>query len=955
MTDEFLSLIAKISALLLDTKSQPENFANIARKLAESTGATQWSIIKIDQSEGRYERLYSDQQNAEILTHVDSIEQCGRLESLCPREIFDDLLLGNVRFLTDEHAEMDKAHSDSFNSRLFLPIRTKDLWGLFIFDHLHRDMEWTRHEIHTLQIASLLIGSALQRQQAITLMNESEEKFWSVFNQTDNAIILFENEKMCHCNPMALELFRFDDKGSFCEGDFVSLMPAKQPDGRSSREVFSEYLEEAKQEGSFQGELMQRRANNEEFLAALYFTSIPLEGREVIYTVVKDVTEMRKREEEFKTARREAEKASQAKTDFLANISHEFRTPLHGIIGMTSLLSDTPLTPDQRDFVQTISKSADTLLQTVNQVLDFSNIERGQLVIEKKEFILRELIEDIVDSPARIADKKELEFILFWESNAPLTVIGDPLHLRKILTNLLDNAIKFTHQGYVALVIKSELLNADAIAVRFEVHDSGIGIDGKLKENIYDFFTQLDSSSTRNYGGVGLGLTIVKRLVAFLGGSIELESTSQGGSLFAITIPFSLPPGSDQTLFKSITWDLRNIPIVSMKSPYTYDYFIQTLGHYHIPHLELSPFSTDLFEQILVENEKNVLFLDDKQLDVKTERYLRDVYQQNNVLLTIVIFCSHKFAERITSLGWEDFATILKKPVQLEQLYSFLEQFQENATAPAPRKASDRVLVDEIPLEELAQNSILLVEDNLVNQKVAVKILEKAGFLLETAKNGREACETLSENTFDLVLMDIQMPEMDGYEATITIRNRNSPVQQHDIPIIAMTAHALEEDRTKCLNAGMNDYISKPVQPQDLLEKVQFWIRKGRFSTHDKEMEGLQREPSDRIIGGSFNRPTIEDSDTQLMREIIEIFADEAPDQIKKMQEAILIGDLKNIYLHAHALKGAAGTIGASQIMQRALEIENAAQIQNVKKCATLIEELLEDYSKFKKTIASDI
>ena len=631
----------------------------------------------------------------------------------------------------------------------------------------------------------------------------------------------------------------------------------------------------------------------------------------------------------------QAKAAARARSAFLANMSHEIRTPMNGVIDMTSLLLDTRLSPEQGDYVKTIRTSGDTLLTVINDILDFSKIDSGQLELESYPLALRNALEDTLDLIALQAAEKELELAYFIHDDTPEHLLGDVTRLRQILANLLSNAVKFTEEGEVVVEVESRPLDAlkSVYEFHFSVRDTGIGIPADRLEHLFKPFTQADVTSTRRFGGAGLGLAISRHLVELMGGRIWAESEVGQGSTFHFTIkaaPSNAAPDHSLQRPQPYLKD-RRVLIVDDNATNRHILRVLTQKWGMIP-VEATSGQAAL-ERLDEEPAFDVAVLDVHMPDMDglmlAEAIKARLPQATlpMIMLSSVSDPSHK--EHTRSLAIEAF---LYKPLKPSQLFgAFTRLFDDDEKRPSKTAQPEALpnLAEELPLR------ILLAEDNVINQKVALRLLERLGFRADLAANGYEVLDALERQVYDIVLMDVQMPEMDGLEATRTILKTYAPSKRPRI--IAMTANALETDRMHCLEAGMDDFISKPVDFEALIEA----LRKSpsaakKYSEAMGEIYGVASEDELDLL--AVDLPTIDhgvlahfrtklcSGDTAIANELTASYLENAEMMVDEMATAFQTDDSTTLERLAHTLKSSSQMLGALCLAEHCRLLENAQQ-----------------------------
>lgn len=793
-------------------------------------------------------------------------------------------------------------------------------------------------------------------------LRESEEKFRLLIENASEGILVIQDERVQYANPRSIEISGYTMEELYLK-PFLQFLPADQhsaamvrhtrtltSSSRNSKQVFKLLTKKKEirwiEVDSVKGSWNQRPASIsfvDDITERIESEQELKRYRHRLEELVRERTrELEKAYQELVVAKDRAEAATRSKSEFLANMSHEIRTPMNAIVGICDLIRNTALTVKQREYMNIIRSSSRALLSLINDILDFSKIEAGKLEFEEIPFVLNEVLDEVSDMFRDKIQEKDLEFIIDIAGDVPQRLVSDPLRLKQVLVNLTSNAIKFTSKGEICISVACESRTDDHVVLQFNVRDTGSGIPAHLLnqeglEKLFESFFQADSSSSRKHGGSGLGLSITRNIVDMMNGTIHVTSEINKGSTFSVKAQFRYLTG-EVSLRSMIPNALKSIRVLIVDdNPATLSVirrFVDSFGF----QADLAMSAEEAFlkyERSTTDNEPfHLIIMDIKMPDMDGITAAEKLKQKNSQPPPPIIFISASdYRDYVHRFGRENIENFLTKPIKQSVLFDTIM----NAFGYRAEKMGQNIIYS-AQAQNLSGTRILLVEDNPINQMVATEILTSADMVIHKAGNGHEAIEILKEIEFDAVLMDIQMPGMDGIEATGVIRNE---LHLNRLPIIAMTANAMSGDREKCISAGMNDYISKPIESRQIFSVLSRWITLDHppetvIST-DITQDLTQRKTN---VSLSFHielpatLPGLEiqsglnriNGNRYLYYSLLKEFKTENADTLTRIRKALSHGNMEYASTLIHTIKGVAGNIGATRVFQSAKALEGALQ-----------------------------
>jgi len=812
------------------------------------------------------------------------------------------------------------------------------------------------------------------RKKMLETLSESEQKFRAIAASAQDAIVMMDPAgRVSYWNEAAEGIFWWSSQEVMGREMHPLLAPEKYRDAWSKgEETFR-----TTGSGAAMGKTLEMtalRKDGHELPIEISLAAVNLEEQWHAIGIIRDITDRKRGEEELRRAKeeaeqsthslnlyaleveqknielehagRQAEEASQTKSEFLANMSHEIRTPMNGVIGMTGLLLETELTPEQREYAETVRKSGEVLLTLINDILDFSKSEAGRLEFEEIPFDLRTCLEEMGEMLAQKAHEKGLELAILIRYDVPTRVKGDPGRLRQVLLNLANNAIKFTQEGEVLIRVSLAGLEEEQESILFEIIDTGIGIPADRLSRLFRPFSQVDASMTRRYGGTGLGLAISRQIVEAMGGKIRVESREGRGSAFSFTATFARQPDDGTAPVPVHPDEIRNLHVLIVDDITTnrvvFREQFKACGC-RTGEAADGPEALDMLRAASRTQDPFQLALIDYQMpEMDGEQLAREIRSNPGIagipLILVTSVPRRGDAAKMVRAGFDAY---LVKPVKQSKLYETLAAVL--GIRQSDGKEAGRRLVTRHSLKEFGgvRCRVLVVEDNIVNQRVATRMLEKRGCRCDVAANGREAVEALERITYDIVLMDCQMPEMDGYEATREIRKRENG--DRHTPIIAMTANVMKGDRERCMEAGMDDYLTKPVNAPSLYALLEKHLAE-TLPPPGESAEKPEAGAAAPVELGNLREAS--DGDALFEKELVLHFLQDTEQRLMTLYEALRERNAPALRREAHTIRGAGTAIGAEALGEIAGRLERLAAGNDIDRTTEALTSLRSEFQR---------
>ncbi len=842
-------------------------------------------------------------------------------------------------------------------------VTTYEIPGFFKRKHIEEELRRAKEELEIrvrertteLELANQTLHSEIvERKRIEKAQRESEKKYSTIVQKGNDGIVIIQDGIIKFVNLTMAQIVG----SNLVEGigkSFTDFVPSVFKE--FTIDTYRKRISGEKPHDRYELEILSKDGRS--IPVEISASRIEYEGKPADMAIIRDITVRKRAEDKLKKAKEEAEEASRLKSEFLANMSHEIRTPMNAIIGMTDLALDTKLTGEQRDYLTTAKESAQSLLELLDDILDLSKIEAGRVDLDIISFDLRATMEGVIDTLAHRASTKGLELAYSIQYEVPVLLRGDPGRLRQILMNLGGDEVKFTEKGEVVIRVELREDTEDRATLLFSVADTGIGIPQDKQKKIFESFTQADGSTNRRYGGTGLGLSISKRLVEVMGGRIDLESQLGKGSRFWFTVTLEKQKDFIDVPSLLSRYDMPGKRILVVDDNKTSRIILvkmlESLGC-SVKAVESGAEALQILKKVAGgERPFDMVLLDMQMPEMNGEETLIAIKDDPNLkCIPVVILTSIGIrgdAARLETLGCSGY---LLKPVKPSQLVDVIVTILSQKEDETKVKSISIVTRHTLAEQKHRKFRILVAEDNLMNQKLAVTILKKAGCWVDAVENGLMTIEALKRSAYDMVFMDIQMPEMDGFEATRAIREMEG--ENKHTPIIAMTAHAMKGDRERCLQGGMDDYISKPINAQEIINTIEKWIKSSHRNpiyTRDNPSGKGDHSPDLPVdIQSALNRVG---GDRELLSELLQEFLDHLPKHIDQLREALNKGDSTLVEREAQHLKGAASNLSVKGIADLALKLELLGRASDLSDADEIIDKLKKEYENLKQYAPSFI
>ena len=768
-------------------------------------------------------------------------------------------------------------------------------------------------------LTAFVAWTAWRRAQAL---RQEERKFRLLFEQASDAHVILADNGIVDCNNAALRLLACEDKKTLIGLQPSILSPELQPDGRRSVEKAVELVRTARRDGSLRFEWIHRTVDGREFPAEVTLTPVVLAHRPVLLVVLHDLSERNRREQALRAAKEAAEEAARVKSEFVARVSHELRTPMNGVLGMTELVLRTSLTDEQRDCIETVRVSATHLLGIINDILDFSRSEARHLELEARPFRLRDDLGEILKTLSAQAYQKGIDLMFSVDSDVPDRLVGDVHRLRQVIVNLVGNALKFTERGEIVVSVSVEAGTESAWTLRFCVADTGCGIAEDQHARIFESFAQAKGQSAAHYGGTGLGLAISAQLVALMGGRIWVESEVGKGSRFLFTA--QLHSDLAKTVPEARPRLLEKLSVLVIAASARHRLILQQmLGSWQL-RARVVPDAEHALSVLRRAHETDVpvdLVIADLTPGAEAESLCAGLAGDPGLRATPILWLISAPSECPSTgeglrSGWV-MKPVLSSPLleKIEELVHGTERARTHEVAPGlPRAAR--------PLR------VLVADDNPINRNVSTRILELAGHTVVAVEDGARVLELLDQSSFDVVLMDVQMPVMDGFEATRLLREREAASGRHT-RVVAVTAQAMGEDRARCLAAGMDGYVTKPLSPTSLL---------GVLEAQEEAKEEAPFDEAGQLELVAGNRA--------LLAEMVRMYREDAPELLSALTSAVERREGPEVVQLAHRLKGTLLNLAAGPAARAAAELEALSRQGALERVSTSFEALMSELSR---------